>query len=202
MREKLGESRDSIHRLNRPLEQATTSSLEALQTYSAALDEMRKGRFPATIPLWERAIEIDPNFAMAYYFLGHRVSIKPGTWRVPVNTRHRLSVGLTSFRSWSGHSIVAFYYAAFGELDKSIDAYQTGVRDYPRFWGFHNQLSMIYIDLGRYEDGLKEGLEARPVGAQCRTAVSPSIGRLHLPGSPLGGQGIGADGCVRTGSTE
>ena len=49
---------------------------------------------------------------------------------------------------------------ATGELDKAIDAYQLGIRNYPRHWGFHNNLSTIYIDLGRYEEGLKEGLEA------------------------------------------
>jgi eukaryotic-like serine/threonine-protein kinase len=56
--------------------------------------------------------------------------------------------------------ITAYYYRATGELDKEIDAYQLGVRDYPQNWGFHNQLSVIYIDEGRYEEGLKEGLEA------------------------------------------
>ena len=37
---------------------------------------------------------------------------------------------------------------------------QLGIRNYPRYWGFHNNLSVIYIDLGQYEEGLKEGLEA------------------------------------------
>ena len=42
---------------------------------------------------------------------------------------------------------------------KAIDAYQLGSRNYPRSWLFHNQLGLVYVDMGRYEEGLKEGLE-------------------------------------------
>jgi tetratricopeptide (TPR) repeat protein len=56
--------------------------------------------------------------------------------------------------------IAAYHYLATGELDNAIDAYQLGIRSYPRIWGFHNELSMTYVDLRRFEDGLKEGLEA------------------------------------------
>src|ERR1039457_831527 len=69
MRAKLGESRSSIQKLNRPLEQATTGSLEALQNFTAGFDEAAHGRFLAAVPLMERAISLDPNFAMAYYYL-------------------------------------------------------------------------------------------------------------------------------------
>ena len=69
MRAKLGESRSSIQQLNRPLEQATTGSLEALQSYTAGFAELGRGRFLAAVPLFERAIVLDPNFAMAYNHL-------------------------------------------------------------------------------------------------------------------------------------
>jgi tetratricopeptide (TPR) repeat protein/predicted Ser/Thr protein kinase len=159
MREKLGESRDSIRSLNQPLEQATTSSLEALQTYSTALDEMRKGRFPATIPLWERAIEIDPNFAMAYNYLAVAYEQAGDLARAREYSAQAFR-RLENVSQFERGTIVGFYHLAFGELDKAIDAYQTAVRDFPRYWGFHNQLSSIYNDLGRYEDGLKEALES------------------------------------------
>src|SRR5262249_9560034 len=147
------ESHNSIQRLNRPLEQATTASLEALQNYSAALSEMNRGRFPATAPLWERAIAIDPKFAMAYYYLGvlfdqagdmaRRREYATQAFRLIDRVSERERVVIT-----------AFYYASIGESDKAIDAYQLGTRNYPRDWGFHNSLSTLYIDLGRYEDGL------------------------------------------------
>ena len=70
---KLGESLSSIQKLNRPLEQATTPSLEALQNYTAGHAEMGQGHFLAAVPLFERATALDPNFAMAYYLPWHRV---------------------------------------------------------------------------------------------------------------------------------
>src|SRR5206468_442330 len=69
--------------------------------------------------------------------------------------------------------IMQTYYAATGESDKSIDASQLGIRNYPRFWGFPNHLSVIYIDLGRYEEGLKQGRQARGV-PQLRVAGGQS----------------------------
>ena len=70
--------------------------------------------------------------------------------------------------------ITAYYYRATGELDKAIDAYRLGIRNYPRHWGFHNNLSTAYIDLGQYEEGLKEGLEA----ARLQPNVEPPYRRL------------------------
>ena len=69
-RKRVGESLAAVREHNTPLQQATTSSLDALQNYSAALSIMSQGKFRASIPLLERAIAIDPTFAMAYYCRG------------------------------------------------------------------------------------------------------------------------------------
>jgi len=65
------------------------------------------------------------------------------------------------------------YYKAAGETDKAIDAFQLGVRNFPREWDFHNNLSELYIDLGQYEEGLKEGVEA----ARLQARVEPPYRR-------------------------
>jgi len=65
------------------------------------------------------------------------------------------------------------YYKAAGETDKAIDAFQLGIRHFPREWGFHNNLSELYIDLGQYEEGLKEGVEA----ARLQARVEPPYRR-------------------------
>jgi eukaryotic-like serine/threonine-protein kinase len=59
-----------------------------------------------------------------------------------------------------------YYSLVTGELDKAIDSLQLGIRNYPRSAIFHNVLSVIYIDLGQYEEGLKEGLEAARLQAE------------------------------------
>ncbi len=61
--------------------------------------------------------------------------------------------------------ITAEYYSFEGQSDKAIDAYRLGIQNYPRFWGFHNNLSAEYIDLGQFEEGLKEGQEATALQA-------------------------------------
>ena len=160
MRGKLGESHNSIQKLNRPLEQATTPSLEALQNYTAGFSEMSQGHFLAAVPLFERAIAIDPNFAMAYYFLGVAFDQAGDMARSRGICETGFPFDRPGFRVRAGPDHCAYYYRATGELDKAIDAYQLGIRNYPRYWGFHNNLSIIYIDLGQYEEGLKEGLEA------------------------------------------
>ena len=91
MRAKLGESLSSIQKLNRPLEEATTSSLEALQDYTEGMSELSQGRFLAAVPLFERAIALDPNFAMAYYYVGDRIRQCRGMGARP-NTQERLSL--------------------------------------------------------------------------------------------------------------
>jgi tetratricopeptide (TPR) repeat protein len=159
MRGKLGESLNSIQKLNRPLEQATTYSLAALQDYTAGLSEMNQGHFLATLPLFERAIEIDPNFAMAYFYLSVLYDQAGDMARCAEYARQAFHlIGRVS--EYERARITPSYYYATGELDKYVDALQLNIRNYPRDWGFHNSLSNIYNDSGRYEEGLKEGLEA------------------------------------------
>src|SRR5262249_53098171 len=70
LRGKLGESLSSIRKFDVPIEQATTTSLEALKAYSLGNRERAQGTPTQAIPLFQRAIELDPNFAMAYARLG------------------------------------------------------------------------------------------------------------------------------------
>src|SRR5262249_29289350 len=69
LRKQLGESLSSIQRFDTPIEQATTSSLDALKAYSLGLEQANKGAYPAAVPFYQRAVEIDPNFALAYQAL-------------------------------------------------------------------------------------------------------------------------------------
>jgi eukaryotic-like serine/threonine-protein kinase len=174
MRSKLGESLDSIHQLNQPLEQATTPSLDALQNYSTGLAVMSQGHFLAAVPLFERAITIDPNFTMAYYLLG--IAYEQTGDMVRSAEYAKRAFGMVDRVSETERTeITAYYYRATGELDKEIDAYQLAVRNgYPRRWGFHNQLSLTYIDMGEFEEGLKEGLEA----ARLQPDVEPPYRRV------------------------
>ena len=173
MRAKLGESRSSIQKLNRPLEQATTGSLEALQNYTAGYAELSQGRFLAAVPLFERAIALDPNFAMAYQHLSTAFN-NAGDAGLEAEYKSKAFALIDRVSEHERDRIAAGYYESTGELDKAIDAYRVGIGNYPRTWGFHNNLSEIYIDLGQFEEGLKEGQAA----AQLQPNAEPPYRRL------------------------
>ncbi len=172
MRGKLGESHDSVQRLNRPLPEATTASLEALQSYSAGYSLMHQGDSLAAVPSFERAVKLDPNFAMAYYFLGVAFDVAGDIARMRENAEQAFRL-IDRVTEHERDSIASFHSLATGELDKAIDGYQSGIRDFPRRWGFHNNLGVTYIELGRYEEGLQEGLEA----ARLQANAEPSYRR-------------------------
>jgi len=159
MRAKLGESLGSIQKLNQPLEQATTPSLEALQNYTVGYSDNGQGQFVAAVPLFERAIALDPNFAMAYSMLGVAFNNAGDLGREAEYSRKAFAL-IDRVSEYERDYIAAGYYESTGQSDKAIDAYRLGIQSYPRYWGFHNDLSNEYIDLGQFEEGLKEGLEA------------------------------------------
>src|SRR4029077_14218961 len=66
MRSKLGESLSTVKKYETRVQEASTSSLEALQAFSLARKMMNANDFPGSIPVLQRAIKLDPNFAMAY----------------------------------------------------------------------------------------------------------------------------------------
>jgi eukaryotic-like serine/threonine-protein kinase len=166
MQGKLAESLNAMQKPNRPPEQATTASLEALQNYTAGHAEMEKSHTVAAIASFDRAIAIDPNFAMAYYYL----SIGFDNVGDMASSRKyaKQAFGLVNRVSdYERAQIVPAYYRATGELYQEIDALQAAIRDYPRRWEFPNQLGVAYVDLGQYEEGLKVSLEG--------TRVQPNI---------------------------
>ena len=126
MRAKLGESRSSIQKLNRPLEQATTGSLEALQSYTAGYAELSQGRFLAAVPLFERAVALDPNFATAYRLLSTAFN-NAGDAGLEAEYRNKAFALIDRVSEYERDLIAAGYYASTGELDKAIDAYRVGM---------------------------------------------------------------------------
>ncbi|HEY6340683.1 MAG TPA: serine/threonine-protein kinase [Bryobacteraceae bacterium] len=160
LRRKLGESHDSIQKFSRPVEdQVTTTSLEALQSFSEAMSVMDQGHFLDSVPFLERAVALDPNFAMAYQYLSVAY-IQAGDSAKTREYENKAFSLIDRVSEWERDSIAVNHYENTGQLDKMIDFDQSGARSYPRFWSFHNGLGTTYVDMGRYEEGLKEGLEA------------------------------------------
>ena len=160
LRKKLGESLGSIQKYDVNIEQATTSSLEALKAYAMANDERAKGRVRESLPLYKRAIELDPNFAMAYARIGvhygnvEQMELARENVQKAYDLRDRVSEREKLY-------ITEKYYTYItGEIDKTIETQQTWARLYPSDFIPHNNLSLNYQLIGRYDDALKEALEA------------------------------------------
>ncbi len=164
IRGKLGESLNSIQKRSRPLDEGTTSSLEALQSYTAGRYELGQGHSLSAVRFFQRATEIDPNFASAYYRMGVGYEVAGDMVRSAEYAKKAFAL-IDRASEYERAEIAPYYFRATGEVDKEIDAWKQAARDFPQNWIYHNQLGLIYVDGGKYEDGLNEAQEAIRLGA-------------------------------------
>jgi tetratricopeptide (TPR) repeat protein len=159
LRQKLGESLSSVQQFATPLEQATTSSLDALKEYSLGEAEHLKVNDDTAIPYLQRAIEIDPNFATAYAVLGvcyqNRDEEKHGFefLKKAYDLRERASEPEKFY-------ILAHYYTFTGEIDKAIEVYEQWNHAYPRDSTPLDNLTPAYHSVGLPEKALSVSSEA------------------------------------------
>ncbi len=157
-RTKVGESLATVKEHDKPLEEASTPSLEALKAYSAALKVLFSvNDLPAAIGLFGRAIEIDPKFAMAHAMLGFTFNL--------VGER-----GLSAERGAAAFELrdrttdrEKFFITAnydlqvTGNIERAQQTFELWSRTYPRDIVPHTLLAaFVYPPLGRYEKAIEE----------------------------------------------
>lgn len=160
LREKLGESLNDIKKFDAPIEQVTTSKLEALRFYSLGLQDHSRGRYAEAIPFYTRAIEVDQRFAIAYarlatcyhqtkqFELSRAASAKAYEYRDRASQREKLYV------EWN------YYGAVTGEIEKASETLDVWKRTYPRDWEPHNLLATRYTLTGPFKKAVEEATEA------------------------------------------
>ena len=179
LREKLGESLASVAKFNKPLDQATTSSLEALKAFTEARRTSREKGVNAALPYYKRALELDPNFVRAYASLG----------AVYFNL-DQASLGITDFKKAyelrdrvserERYYIETMYYSKVtGELEKANQSYSQWLLDYPGEDVAHGNLALNYMYLGQYERAIEE------TRASLRLTPNSVAGFTNLVGSYL-----------------
>jgi eukaryotic-like serine/threonine-protein kinase len=159
LRERLGENLSSIDRFDASLE-LTTSSLEALKVYSLALEQTLKGNVHESIPLYKRAIELDPNFAYAYIGLAvqYANTDQPKLAAEYVSRAFQLRDRVSELEKLR---ITSFYYLyVSGELDKLIETLELYKRTYPRDARAFGNLSHSYEVIGQFERAAEAAREA------------------------------------------
>jgi eukaryotic-like serine/threonine-protein kinase len=155
LRGELGESLPSVRKFDVPLEQATTSSLEALQAYSTGVKINGEKGAAAALPYNQRAIELDSNFAIAYGALaGNYLGLlqlgrasqyftKAFELREHASQREKLLI------------VKDYYHRVTGELEKAAEADQDTIDNFPRDRRAYLDLSQTYASEGRYEEAWK-----------------------------------------------
>jgi serine/threonine protein kinase/tetratricopeptide (TPR) repeat protein len=161
LREKLGESLKTVRKLDTPIDQATTPSLEALQSFSMGRKMLQvTGDYTAAVPLFQHAIEADPSFAMAYTMLGttyHNLGEKA---LAAQNTKRGYELrGRVS--EWEKLYIESHYYHfVTGDLEKARQTYELWQHIYPRENSAANNLGEVYAALGEHEKSKSKYSEA------------------------------------------
>jgi tetratricopeptide (TPR) repeat protein len=159
LRGKLGESLASIQKFDAPVQEATTGSLEALKAFSMGEAERDKGAELAAIPLYKHAIELDPNFAVAYARLG-QIYDNEGEYAAGIESMRKAFELRDRASELEKLYISSHYYAIVtGEIDKEIEVYNLWKQTYPRDAVPTNNLTIAYSETGRFEESLQEALE-------------------------------------------
>ena len=160
IRQKLGEPHASLQKYDVPLSDVTTPSLEALQAYTQARKAALTSGSVAALPLYKQAVELDPNFALAYTALAVEYANLGQVGRAAENARKAYELR-AKVSERERFVIDAFYRLdGTGELDKAAEVYEQWQQAYPRDYVTYAQLSDIYLVLANWEKSLTQGRAA------------------------------------------
>ena len=175
LRGELGESLPSVQKFDVPLEQATTSSLEALKAFSLG----RKQNSTEAVQYYERAIDLDPKFAAAYLRLGIAYSNLGQTERGHEYVAKAFELREHASEREKLHIASMHYWFGTGELEKAIQTFTLWAQSYPRDWLPYHNLGGLYGDTGRYEKAVEATRESLRLYPENVTAYE-NLGSFYL----------------------
>src|SRR5712692_7326199 len=165
LRRKLGETLASVEKFDAPLEEATTPSLEAIKAYALAAEQRSRGHEVESIPFYQRAIALDPNFAMAYARLGTVYANRDETVVSSEYLRKAYSLRERVTEPERLNITAKYFDAVIGDVPKAIEAYDLWGQTYPQNWTPFNNLAVECISAGcwaKAEEAAKQALKLNP----------------------------------------
>jgi serine/threonine protein kinase/Tfp pilus assembly protein PilF len=160
MRAKLGESINTIQKYDVSVAQATTPSLQALQSFSEAVKVHREKGDMEALPLLKHAVELDPNFALAYTNLGIIYSNQEEQGLAKQNYQKAFELRNRASDREAYHIAADYYDSVTGELDKADEVYEAWVKAYPRDSVPVGNLATNYAWEGKTEKSLTTNIQA------------------------------------------
>jgi tetratricopeptide (TPR) repeat protein len=162
LREKLGESLASLQKYDAPIEQATTSSLDALKAFAQVNELQNQGKFHEAIPLYQRAVDLDPNFALAWAGLARVYSSLPLRQRELAVKAAEKAFELRDRVSEREKLVISASYYESGAVnpEKRNEILELWTRTYPRDGMPHSMLGGRYASIGQFEKAIEEHREA------------------------------------------
>ena len=184
LRGHLGESLATVTQFDVPLKQATTPSLEALKAYTLGNQAGREQGPPAAMPYHLRAIQLDPNFAMAYLNTGVGYSIMGESARA--GEYFTRAFELRDHASERERLAIAgmYYYNVTGELDNAAQTYQKIIESYPRDVAANGYLGLVHARQGQYEKTVEIGRRILPLAVD-NVNQYEGLGRFYLASQRL-----------------
>jgi tetratricopeptide (TPR) repeat protein len=183
LRERLGESLPSIRRYNAPLEQATTPSLEALNTYGMALSTWDQHGDTAAIPLLKKAVAIDPSFAMAYGALADMENNLGDSESAQDDAARAFQLRDRVTEPEKDAIDARYYHHVTGELDKQIAVLERHLQNYPDTAMAHSELGVAYSNIGQPERGVVELRQALAMAPERANAYGNLAEALLMAGN-------------------
>ena len=178
LRGQLGESLASVKKFDAPLAQETTPSLEALKAASVARRVSREKGSAEALPIFQRAIELDPNFATAIEGVG----IMYGNVGQPTRGQEYLNKAFALRDRASEreklHITSMYYMASTGELDKAIETFREWQENYPRDDIAYTNLGSLEANEGKMEQGAEQMREALRLNPDNVISVGNMVGFL------------------------
>ena len=179
MREKLGESLSSVRQYDVPLARATTPSLEALRCYTQGIQTLAKFDYTGSLSWFQKATELDPNFALAYWAMGDVYATlgqdNPAIQYTQAAFELRERVSERERALIEAH----YYYYVLGDVEKARRSCEILSKTYPYSEDAHTSLAAFAEAVGQYDVGLAEYLEALRLAPR-RSFLYRDVGYTYL----------------------
>jgi len=177
LRRRLGETGGSIARFDKPLEQATTANLDALRAFSLASDALARRSLPEAIALYEHAVALDPEFALAHGRLGTALA-NVREWARANEHRAKAFALVGGLSEPERLYVTASYRLGLGQMALAEQTLQAWSRLYPRDWAPPCWLAVVHLNRGDLQEALASSEAA--VRAEAVPNTQLTLARLHL----------------------